>query len=275
VYSHDLRDSRLRGRRIGRVVVAGLGFLLFMAVGGNMLLAGLGVIHDSSEPQGTKTILLAVPWFVIAAACAAAAIHFEHRLRGFPSGKIALGLSAARNTIPAGWRTPRRRRYGPVSTLVSAIVFLGIGIGIAAAGFAVSAHSAAGRSNYTQANGITDSATVQSVANYQSTGRHTTTYYAKVAVTLQAPVSGQVSTVVNIPNNVSYTRGQVISILVDPADPGYAELPGSPYATETTTAGLVISAAVFCIIGASGIVSAVRMRRRQPAWRAVHPAAPA
>lgn len=87
--------------------------------------------------------------------------------------------------------------------------------------------------------------------------------------------SGQVSTVVNIPNNVSYTRGQVISILVDPADPGYAELLGSPYATDTTTAGLVISAAVFCIIGASGIVSAVRMRRRQPAWRAIQPAAPA
>ena len=273
MYSHDLLDSRLRGRRIGRVVVAGLGFLLFMAVGGNMLLAGLGVIHDSSEPQGTKTILLAVPWFAIAVACAAAAIHFEHRLRGFPSGKIALRLSAARNTMPAGWRTPRRRRYGPVSTLIGAIIFLGIGI--AGAGFAVSARSEADRSNYTQASGITDTASVQSVANYQSTGRHTTTYYAKVAVTLQAPVSGQVSTVVNIPNNVSYTRGQVISILVDPADPGYAELLGSPYATDTTTAGLVISAAVFGIIGASGIVSAVRMRRRQPAWRAIHPAAPA
>jgi hypothetical protein len=272
VYSRDLLTSRLRGRRIGRVVVAGLGFLLFMAVGGNMLLAGLGVIHDSSEPQGTKTILLAVPWFAIAVACAATAIHFEHRLRGFPSGKIALGLSAARDAMPAGLRTPRRRRYGPVSTLISAIVFLGIGI--AGACLAVSAHSEAGRSSYTQANGIVDTATVLNVANYQSTGRHTTTYYAKVTVTLQAPVSGKAGTVVNIPDNVSYTRGQVISILVDPVDPGYAELPGSPYATDTTTAGLMISTVIFCIIGASGIVSAVRMRRREPAWRTIHPAAP-
>jgi hypothetical protein len=273
VYSHDLLGRRLRGRRIGWVVIAGLGFLLFMAVGGNMLLAGLGVIHDSSEPQGTKTILLAVPWFAIAVACAAAAIHFEHRLRGFPSGKIALGLSAARSSMPAGLRTPRRRRYGPVSTLTSAIVFLGIGI--AAACLAVSTHSEVDRSNNTQASGIADTATVRSVANYQSTGRHSTTYYAQVAVTLQAPVSGQASTVVNIPNNVSYTRGQVISILVDPADPGYAELPGSPYVTDSTTAGLVIAAVVSCIIGVSGIVKAVGMRRRQHAWRAIRPAAPA
>jgi hypothetical protein len=273
VYSHDLLEGRVRGRRIGWVVVAGLGFLLFMAVGGNALLAGLGVIHDSSEPQGTKTILLALPWFAIAVACAATAIHFEHRLRGFPSGKIALGLRAARDTMPAGLRTPRRRRYGPVSTLISAIVFLGIGI--AGACLAVSAHSEADQSSYTQANGIADTATVLNVANYQSSGRHTTTYFAQVTVTLQTPVSGQPSTVVNIPNNVSYTRGQVISILVDPADPGYAELPGSPYATDTTTAGLVISAAVFGIVGVVGIVSAIGMRRRQHAWRAIRPAAPA
>lgn len=273
MYSHDLLERRLRGRRIGWVVVAGLGFLLFTAVGVNALLAGLGVIHYSSEPQGTKTILLAVAWFAIAVPCAAAAIHFEHRLRGFPSGKIALGLSAARNTMPAGLRTPRRRRYGPVSTLISAIVFLGIGI--TGAYFAVSTHSEVDRSNYTQANGIADTATVRSVANYQSTGRHTTTYFAKVTVTLQTPVSGHASTVVNIPNNVSYTRGQVISILVDPADPGYAELPGSPYVTDSTTAGLVISAALFCITGVWGIVRAVGMRRRQHAWRAIRPAAPA
>jgi signal transduction histidine kinase len=57
--------NRLKGRRIGWVVVAGLGFLLFMAVGVNALLAGFGVIHESSEPQGTKTILLAVPWFAM------------------------------------------------------------------------------------------------------------------------------------------------------------------------------------------------------------------
>ncbi|MGD0609180.1 MAG: hypothetical protein ABSA53_37080 [Streptosporangiaceae bacterium] len=273
MYSHDLLESRLKGRRIGWVVVAGLGFLLFVAVGGNALLAGFGVIHDSSEPQGTKTILLAVPWFALAIACAAVAIHFEHRLRGFPSGKIALGLSTARNTMPVGLRTPRRRRYGPVSTLISAIVFLGIGI--AAACFAVSTHSEADRSTYTQANGIAGTATVRSVANYDSSGRYSTSYFAKVTVSLQTPVSGQASTVVNIPGNVSYAPGQVISILVDPADPGYAELPGSPYVTDSTTAGLVIAAAVGCIIGVSGIVSAVGMRRRQHAWRAVRPAAPA
>jgi hypothetical protein len=274
VYSHDLLGRRLRGRRIGWVVVAGLGFLLFTAVGGNALLAGLGVIHDSSEPQGTKTILLAVPFFAIAVACAATAIHVEHRLRGFPSGKIALGLSAVRGTMPAGLRTPRRRRYGPVSTLISAIVFLGIGI--TAACFAVTTHAEASRSGYTQANGVAGTATVRSVANYQSSGtRSATTYFAKVTVTLQPPVSGHASAVVNIPGNVSYARGQVISVLVDPADPGYAELPGSPYVTDSTTAGLVISAAVFGIAGAFGIVSAVRMRRRQHAWRAIRPAAPA
>jgi hypothetical protein len=127
-------------------------------------------------------------------------------LRGFPPGKIALGLSAVRGTI------------------------------------------------------------------YETSGRHSTSYFAKVTVTLQTPVSGHASTVVNIPGNVSYVPGQVISVLVDPADPGYAELPGSPYVTDSTTAGLVIAAVVAGIIGVSGIVSAVGMRRRQHAWRAIRPA---
>lgn len=253
-------QQRRRGRLIGWIVIVGLGFALFLAVAVNALLAGLGVVHDTSEPRGAKTLVIAVVFLALSAVCAAAAVHFEHGLRGHPPGRLTSQLHAAQARTGARWPIPARRRYGPTSMLISGIVFLGLGI--AAVVLAFGAHSAASRSSYTQQNGVEDSATVGSVANYQSTGRSQTTYWAMVTATLRTPVNRQRATVVNIPNNVAYRAGQVIPVVVDPADPGYSELPGSPYATDTSTAGLVIGALVFAPVGVASVVSSVRMGAR-------------
>lgn len=258
-------DGRRNGRFIGWIIVAALACLATLGVAANALLAGIGATHDSSEPAGAKTILIAVAFFVISALFAMAAIHGEHRLRGAPPGRISSGLSAAQASLPAGRRIGRRRRNSPTSLLIGGILLLGFGIGFAVV--AVGAHAAASKSSYTQSNGIQDSATVDNVSNYSSSGRGGTTYWASIAATLERPVDGQWTTVVNIPNNVSYHTGQAISILVDPADPGYAELPGQPDATDSTTAGAAIGSAVALLAGVATVVNSFRVRARLRAIR--------
>src|SRR6202000_1016379 len=103
------------------------------------------------------------------------------------------------------------------------------------------------RSSYTQSHGVRATATVQDVANDQNTsctshGHCSTSYTAKVTALLSQPVRGQRVTTVNISGNVAFSRGQLISVRVDPDDPGYSELPGAPYASDTTSVGLGIGA---------------------------------
>ena len=266
VNGNDWMDRRLQSRRNGRfigwIVITALACLVTLGVAVNALLAGIGANHDSSEPAGAKTILIAVAFFVISAFFAAAAIQVEHRLRGAPPGRISTGLSAR---LPAGRRFGRRRRNSPTSLLIGGIILLGFGIGFAFV--AIGAHAAASKSSYTQSNGTQDSATVDNVSNYSSTGRGGTTYWASIAATLGRPVDGQWTTVVNIPNNVNYHTGQAISILVDPADPSYSELPGQPDATDSTTAGAAIGSAVALLAGIASVVNSFRMRARLRALR--------
>lgn len=168
-------EARRKGRFIGWITLAALAFIVTMGAAVNALLAGIGVIHDSSEPAGAKTILIAVAFFAISAVCVAAAVHFEHRLRGAPPGRIESGLNAAQANLPGrSWRMGRRRRHSPTSVLISGIVALGLGIAFAVVAFG--AHSAASKSGYTQNSGVSDMATVNSVSNYQSTSRSSTSY---------------------------------------------------------------------------------------------------
>jgi Protein of unknown function (DUF3592) len=271
--TYDRRSAAGPGRQryIGHLVVAGIGLAFLAATGLNMLLAGAGVIHDSSEPPGLKSVLLSFLWLAGAAVCLAVAIDAEHRLRGrgLPRGRVSYGPASARR----GRRVTGVRRHGPVTTLITGVVFL-IFTGVAVFG-AVVAFSGAARSSYTQSNGVADDATVVNVSNVQDTScarsSCSTTYTAQVTTTLSQPVSGDDATTINIPNNVSYTVGQVVPVLVDPQDPAYAELPGLPYATEGA-AILIVLGGVFCLaIGALCTSSAVRMHRRLGAWRASQP----
>jgi hypothetical protein len=116
-------------------------------------------------------------------------------------------------------------------------------------------HAGTSRSSYTQQNGIPDTATVLDVHNY---GFRSVNNYAEVTVTLRVPVGGQRQSVVDIPTPVSYQAGQVISVLVDPADPGHAELPGKPFTTASTSEGLVPLTVVFFVIGAICIIGGLR-----------------
>lgn len=271
-------DGWYRGRSDGKawgwVIIWGLGALLLTAVAVNMLMAGTGVIYDSTEPRGAASITGSFLWMAGAIVCFLFAVHFEHRARGLPHGKItSAASSAARAYFPAGrGRGVLRsggplRRHGPLSTLTGGIIFTLIGAGIVVGAF--TSHAEAAKSSYTQANGVTAAAMVTKVDNEQSCGRSSCTYYAYVTVTLRTPVKGHASTVVNVPRNVSYVSGQPVSVLVDPKDPGYAELPGSPYETDADTVGMALFAVFMFALGITGIVRRVRMRARERTWRGI------
>jgi hypothetical protein len=242
------------------IVVTGLAFIFFALAGIGALLAGVHVTHSSSVSQGASGIWAALIFFVLAAICARLAIEFEHRFRGLPTGRIRLG-----------------GRYGPHSHLTAGIVIGVLGIFLIIAAFA--SNSDADKSIYTQSHGIQTTATVQNVTTNQNTNcTHSntsycrTTYTAQVTATLKQPVGGQTATTVNIPNRVSYSAGQVITVLVDPKDPGYSELPGSPYATKGGTVIIVVFVVLLLAIGTAAIVRAVRMRQRGHSYRAMEPA---
>jgi hypothetical protein len=54
-------------------------------------------------------------------------------------------------------------------------------------------------------------------------------YSALITVTLAPPVGGHSTTIVHDPRGSNLIRGEGLQILVDPQQPGYAELPGQPF----------------------------------------------
>jgi hypothetical protein len=119
-----------------------------------------------------------------------------------------------------------------------------------------------GKSGYTQAHGVADVATVSSVHSWRGS--------VSVTVTLARPVNGTTTTTVSTLNSVSFSRGARISVLVDPKDPGYAELPGSRSADGGDYVLHGVIGGIFLILGAARVAVYVRNRRRASAALAGH-----
>jgi hypothetical protein len=86
-------------------------------------------------------------------------------------------------------------------------------------------------------------------------------------VALQSPASLQsVATAVHVPNQVHYQFGQTVTVLVDPHDHGYAELPGDPNATLGAIAVPVLAIIISLIAGAFLLRSVLRRWRLERAW---------
>jgi DivIVA domain-containing protein len=151
--------------------------------------------------------------------------------------------------------------------LLVLVLFLGAivtGVGVAFVAF----HSDYERSNYTQASGISDSATVTS--ENVGTGKAAETH---VTVRLDTPVGGRDISVVNIAGAASYRPGDRISILVDPQDPSYSELPGRPDDTAfeaLVACAIVIVLMILVVVGS--LVASLRKRLRRRRGRRSLPA---
>jgi hypothetical protein len=119
------------------------------------------------------------------------------------------------------------RTYSPASLGVGALVlgFMTITFAIAA----VSSYNNAQRSAFVQHHGTSVTATVISVNNQEYCGRRYCHWTAMIPVTLSRPVDGVGTTTVHFPEQSSLRSGEQTMVLVDPKEPGYAELPGYPF----------------------------------------------
>jgi hypothetical protein len=137
------------------------------------------------------------------------------------------------------------------------MVALGIGLIV----HSVSLHGDAARTSYTQAHGVRRTARV--VSEDAGTGKSPT---STATVRLDEPVDGHAVTTVHIQGAPAYSPGTPVTVVVDPRDPAYAELPGSPYSTSAQwEIALVIGLAVILVIPFGigvAYLAVLRTRRR-------------
>ena len=198
---------------------------------------------------------------VVAAAFAAGAvvlvrvaIRLEHRFR---SGGAA---APARRGRPA-WRV----HDSPVTRIVGVVLIAGVVAGLTA--LTLQLHGQAAQSSYTQHRGLARRATVEAVhqVSHATSTQAWTTYDYDVA--LARPAGRVTRTVAHDPTQdfQRFDRGDVISVLVDPRQPAYAELPGIPVESPTWFTGPLVLAVIFLALAALIIAEEIRHRRARSA----------
>jgi hypothetical protein len=180
--------------------------------------SALGSEHDA---PAAVLIAAAAGFAVAAVVLIRVAIRLEHRFNS--------AQPAAQATPAAARRTPvRRPRNGPASRIAGIAIVIGAIVGVTT--LAVHLHSQAVLSSYTQHHGLMRRATVEAVHPVSHDTSHDawTTYDYDVA--LAAPAGPATRTVAHDPSRDfrRFDQGDTISVLIDPRQPDYAELPGIP-----------------------------------------------
>ena len=214
------------------------------------------------------------------------AIRLEHRLRtagpaartagpaartaGPAAGAAGAGGRAARSGGQAApsavRRVPGRHpRNSPVTRIAGIVIIVGAGVTLTVVAFQL--HSQAALSSYTQRHGLARSATVEAVrpVNHGTSHDSWTTYDYDVA--LAVPAGPASRTVAHDPARdfQRFSQGAKISVLVDPRQPGYAELPGIPVESSWWFAVPLTLTVIFLAPAVLITVEEIRHRRRRSA----------
>ena len=141
-------------------------------------------------------------------------------------------FQSGRSFVGKTWSL-RLSGYAAGLVAVSIVLFIGVTFLI----LSLALRSSAALSSFVQAHGVQREAVILNVDNVVHTSTNTsgsghtttsTTYSALVLVRLADPVGGQTRTTVHVPRYETDGPGAALTVLVDPDNPGYAELPGSP-----------------------------------------------
>lgn len=238
---------------VGAIVVgASSAWICFGAV----LEAAGASSHQTSHTRSTGSdIVLAIVAATLLIVCFLVAAHIEHQLRrhhpvaqSWSNDHSPTADASAFGRIVAA----HGRSYHPLTGFLYLFVVGYATIGVTAG--AVSAHAEANKSTSVQHGGISRTATVLTIKNnyhssrpggYRYSNRHYGGYYTADATTSFAPpVNGQTLTTVHYPGGLYNPIGSQLRVLIDPKNPGYAELPGSPNATGSSW----VSSAVFALL---------------------------
>ena len=155
----------------------------------------------------------------------------------------------------------RGRRVSWYTAGLLAMLFV-LFIGVVALILSFTLRSSAARSGFVQAHGVRREAVIVSVGNIASKSGKSTTYTAKVLVSLAVPVDGQAQTTVHVPRYETGRPGGTLTVLVDPDDPGYAQLPGSPSTPAAAPAILLALGVFLTVVAIAGSALIARSRGR-------------
>ena len=142
------------------------------------------------------------------------------------------------------------------------VVILGmVGMGTALIVHSVSVYGDAVRTSYTQAHGVRRAARV--ISEDAGTGKAPT---STATVRLSEPVNGHDMTTVYINGAPAYSPGSPVTVVVDPQDPGYAELPDAPYISSAQWVMFLVIGLCSILVFPFGLgvrfLSQLRSRRR-------------
>jgi hypothetical protein len=232
--------------------------------------SALGREHQTSA---VILIAVAVAFGVAAVVLVRVAIRLEHRFRSGGTGQSAGRGRAARGSAAP---TPAWRIHNsPVTRTVGVVLIAGVVAGLTALTFSL--HGQAAQSSYTQHHGLARRATVEAVrpVNHATSTQAWTTY--DYDVVLAEPAGPVTRTVAHDPTQdlQRFDQGNVISVLVDPRQPAYAELPGIPVESAAWFAGPLIMAVVFLGVGTLIVTEEIRHRRARAAAASTPPGAEA
>jgi hypothetical protein len=207
-------------------------------------LIALGLLSTSPD--------LAAVWAGIAVVLGAATLVLAHLRRHLPGDSRYAPHPAKRSSRmdPAG--------FG-FMTLIGAALLVYFTV------MAVQSHADADRSFYVQRHGVPDVAITQQVQNIAHQGK-TTSYTFQITVALGHTSVGDGTAVVYGNGQTSAEPGMAVSVLVDPRQPDYAELPGNPYYSTGSWVAPVICAAFFVPYVIFSAREAVITGLRQLAW---------
>jgi hypothetical protein len=249
-------DAPGRTRREWIELIAAAALTLFFA----FLLLGF-VINAAAPTRGgggrALNVVLAAVAVGLVVLCGEWTLRIEHRFRRRRGSVVAARFDTAR-AVPRHkepLRSRRGRHYGPVGATVYLVIMLAITL--AGFGNALSTKSDASRSKYVQAHGVAASGTVTNVDNIAHCGRSSCYHTAEITVRLDTAILGATTTVVHFPGRSDLSSGDRINILVDPKEPGYAEIPGAPFATSGQWIALIVITVLF---GALTIFMAFKLR---------------
>jgi hypothetical protein len=211
------------------LALSGAGCLLSA---GAFLLFVTGELTPQSQPGATAPaqVVGTVISLLLLWVCTRATAELEHRLRAHRPE--ARALDAAHTASQARLRR-HHHRFSPASMF--AFFAFTTCVTVALVIFGIQAQSLDSRSALVQGHGIRSRGTVLAVHNHlycqATTGqfRRACIPRADVQVKLTAPVHGVSTTEAYYPYLLLLRRGETVTVLVDPHQPGYSEFPGHRY----------------------------------------------
>jgi hypothetical protein len=256
------------GRRVAHVLAlvgAVLGFVLVTAL----------VISASERERGHVMfglLVVAAGVSLLAVVLVRGAIALEHDLRAARTHSSPNPV--ARHTGSEHTGPEHKRKNGPVSRIVAAVVVIGC---VGAFCFAtVSVYHQTARSNETQHDGIAASGVATNVHKVSHATKSRSYKTLDYDVALTEPVEGRATTRLHDPTEdvQMYDVGDRLELLVNRRHPGYAEIAGEPVSTTPWFVLPLIPAVLFLLV-LLGLGLDARRHRRTVAKARAHATATA